>query len=159
MRKLLVALTLCAAPALFAGRATVGNQPFPADYKPHPCAPSQACASLKKSEIVQVGATMRGFSLTDEWVNAHWDEMLEMIKPSCAKLATCYATQGNVAIFCTDLLMPEVYGLCDRYPKGSVDYEQCAMFTRIYMLRADLQEKRRPAPRRRPRAPASARWT
>lgn len=142
MRKLLVALILCAAPALFAARPTVGNQQFPADYKPHPCAPAATCASLKKSEIVQVGATMRGYSLTDEWVNAHWDEMQELIKPSCAKLATCYATQGNIAIFCTDLLFPEFWSICDRYPKDSVDYEQCAMFTRIYTLRADLQDKK-----------------
>ncbi|HYR28677.1 MAG TPA: hypothetical protein VEU30_09430 [Thermoanaerobaculia bacterium] len=142
MKRALVALILCAAPSVFAARPTIGAQKFPDDYRPHPCAAPQACASLSKDEIVSVGATMRGYSLTDEWVKANWDAMLEMIRPTCAKLATCYATPGNQAIFCTDLLFPEFWGLCDaRYPAGSKDNEQCAMFIRIYTLRADLQDK------------------
>ena len=140
MRKLLV-LLLLVAPAAFAARPTTGSQAFPNDYKPHPCAPSQACASLKASEVVSVGATMRGYSLTEEWVRANFDTMVELMQPACAKLATCYATQGNAAVFCTDLLFPELSAVCDRFPKDSADYEQCAMFTRIYTLRADLQDK------------------
>jgi len=142
MKRILVVLFLLAAPAVFAARPTIGAQKFPDDYKPHPCAAPQACASLSKDEIVSVGATMRGYSLTDEWVKSHWDTMLEMIRPTCAKLATCYATQGNQSTFCTDLLFPEFWGLCDaRYPAGSHDNEQCAMFVRIYTLRADLRDK------------------
>ena len=141
MTKTLALLLLLASPAAFAARPSAGSQPFPNDYKPHPCAPSQACASLKPSEVVSVGATMRGYSLTEEWVTAKYDRMVELMRPACGKLATCYATQGNLAIFCTDLLFPEFWSVCDRFPKGSVDNEQCAMFTRIFTLRADLQDK------------------
>lgn len=141
MKKTLALLLLSAATTALASRPTAGHQPFPADYKPHPCAPSQACASLKQSEVVGVGATMRGYSITEEWLSANWNTMLEMIRPTCAKLATCYATQPNGSLFCMDLLFPEFWGLCDRYPKDSQDFEQCSMFMRVYTLRADLQDK------------------
>src|SRR5215212_3603147 len=141
MKKTLLLLFLLAGTSAFAARPTIGHQKFPDDYTPHPCAPSAACASLSKGEIVHVGSTMRGYSLTQDWVDAHWDEMLALMKPSCAKLATCYATPGNQAIFCMDLLFPEFWGLCDRFPAGSEMNEQCSMFMRIYTLRADLGDK------------------
>jgi hypothetical protein len=142
MKKALVLLMLAAAgTTAFAARPTIGNQPFPDDYVPHPCAPAAACASLSKAEVVDVGAAMRGYSLKEEWVDEHWDEMVALIQPSCRKLATCYATQGNQSLFCMDLMFPVFWGLCDRYPKDSEMYEQCSMFMRIYSLRADLKDK------------------
>lgn len=143
MKKTLGLLLLAAASlSAFAARPTIGHQPFPANYTPHPCAPASACASLSKSEVADVAATMRGYSLRQEWVDKHWDEMLALIQPTCAKLATCYATPGNQSLFCMDLLFPEFWGLCDRYPAGSEMNEQCSMFMRIYSLRADLQDKK-----------------
>lgn len=142
MKNALVFLVaLAAAGSAFAARPTVGNQPFPDNYTPHPCAPSQTCASLSKSEVVDTGSTVRGYSITQEWVDAHWDEMLTLIRPTCAKLATCYATPGNQSIFCTDLIFPHFWAVCDRYPKDSTDHEQCSMFMRIYSLHVDLRDR------------------
>jgi hypothetical protein len=142
MTRLLPLLLLAAASvSAFAARPTIGSQPFPDDYTPHPCAPAAACASLSKAEVVRVGAAMRGYSLKQDWVDRHFEEMVELLKPACAKLATCYATPGNQSLFCMDLLFPAFWGLCDRYPKDSEMFEQCSMFMRIYSLRADLQDK------------------
>ena len=140
-KTLLLVLTIVSATSALASRPTAGHQPFPADYKPHPCAPAQACASISRSSVTQAGATLRGYGITEDWLDANFDAMIELIQPTCAKLATCYATRPNGSLFCMDLLFPEFWGLCDRYPKDSEDYEQCAMFMRIYTLRADLQDK------------------
>jgi hypothetical protein len=142
MKKALVLLILLTAPAALAARATVGNQPFPNDFKPHPCAPSDACASLSQGDIVAAASTLRGYSLQQDWVDKHWNEMIELIRPTCRKLATCYATPDNSAIFCMDLLFPEFWSVCDRYPKDSEMFEQCSYFTRIYSFRADLRDKK-----------------
>lgn len=144
MKKALVLLLLVvAAPAaLAAGRLKAGNQPFPDDYKPSPCASSDTCASLEQHEIAQVASTMRGFSLQQEWVDKHWKDMIELMRPTCQKVSTCYATRGNSAAWCMDLLFPEFWGLCDKYPQDSVMWEQCSMFMRIYSLRADLRDKK-----------------
>ena len=130
------------APAAFAARLSSGRQPFPADYKPSPCAQAETCASVSQTDIVQVASTLRGYTLRQDWVDAHWNEMIELVRPTCAKLATCYATPGNSAIFCMDLLYPEFWGVCDRYPAGSEMAEQCSLFMRIYSFRADLRDKK-----------------
>lgn len=142
MKKALVLLVLLAAPAALAARSNTGRQPFPADYTPSPCAPTDACASLSQSDIAQVASILRGYTLRQEWVDKHWNEMIELIRPTCAKLATCYATPGNSAIFCMDLLFPEFWGSCDRYPAGSEMAEQCSIFMRVYSFRADLRDKK-----------------
>lgn len=142
MKRLLGISLLLAATSAFAARPTIGHQPFPADYKPSPCAPADACASLSKGQVVDVASTMRGYSINQDWLDKNWDTMMELIRPTCGKLATCYATPGNTSLFCMDLLFPEFWGLCDRYPQDSEDFEQCAMFMRIYSLRADLRDKK-----------------
>ena len=139
---LAVLSVFAAATSAFAARPTIGHQPFPADYKPHPCAPSDACASLTPGQVVDTASTMRGYSITQDWLDQNWTTMMELIRPTCAKLATCYATPGNTSLFCMDLLFPEFWGLCDRYPADSKDFEQCAMFMRIYSLGADLRDKK-----------------
>ena len=141
MKRLPGFLVLLASLNAFAARPTIGHQPFPDDYVPHPCAAAAACASLSRSQIVDAAATLRGYTIDQAWLEAHWDEMLELVRPTCAKLATCYATPGNSSLFCMDLLFPEFWGKCDRYPKDSPDYEQCSLFMRIYSLRADLKDK------------------
>lgn len=143
MKKALVLILLVvAAPAALAGRLKSGNQPFPDDYKPSPCAAADSCVSLQQHEIAGVASTMRGFSLRQEWVDKHWNDMMELMRPTCAKVATCYAARGNTAAWCMDLLFPEFWGLCDKYPKDSEMHEQCSMFIRIYSLRADLRDKK-----------------
>jgi hypothetical protein len=141
MKKVLVLLALLAAPAAFGGRLTTGRQPFPDDYKPHPCAPADPCGAVSPTDILQLATTLRGYPLRLEWVDAHWKEMMELIRPTCAKTATCYATAGNTAVFCMDLLFHEFWGVCDRYPADSEMAEQCSLFMRIYAFRADLRDK------------------
>jgi hypothetical protein len=142
MKKTLVLLLLLAAPAALAGRATTGQQQFPNDYKPHPCAPPAACSTLQQHDIVATASVLKGYKLRQEWVDKHWGEMMELIRPTCAKLGTCYATAGNGSVFCMDLLFPEFWGICDRYPAGSEMAIQCSLFMRIYTFRADLRDKK-----------------
>ena len=130
------------AASSFAARPTIGHQPFPDQFQQHPCAPGDACGSMTPGKIVDVASTMRGFILKQEWVDAHWKEMMELMRPTCRKLGTCYATPGNGAVFCMDLLFPEFWSVCNRYPESSDDYQQCAMFTRIFSMRADLRDKK-----------------
>ena len=139
MKTLLAVLLFLTATSSFADERKV----FPDDYTPHPCAPARMCKTgFTRRELVQQGATMRGFSLRDEWIDAHWDELMAAFQPICDKIGSCFATANNVAIFCTDIVLPDVWAICDeKYAKGTDDYEQCAWFVRIYSLGYDLHDK------------------
>lgn len=134
MKTLLVSLLLALPTSAFAARPTIGSQPFPNDYRPSPCAPEDACASLTPTGIVDVASTMLGYSIAQEWVDARWNEMISAIRPACAKLGTCIATRPNTVAFCVDLLKPEIWGTCDRHPAGSADYDHCAALTRVFTM-------------------------
>jgi hypothetical protein len=112
------------------------REPFPADYKPSPCATPAAVAKAGKtfpvSEISQI-ASMRGYTVGQEWVEAHWQELNEALQPVWAKTATCFVTAGNDQLFCSDVAASEAFPLCDRYPQGSVDHEKC-IFTMTAIL-------------------------
>jgi hypothetical protein len=141
MRILSAFLILFAATAASARRPTVGAQPFPNDYVPHPCASKTACKSFDPQELVGFAAATKGLTIDQDWIDKRWPDMIELIGPTCAKLATCYATPGNSDLFCFDLLFPEFWSLCERYPEGSKDREQCSMFVRMYMFGADLSDR------------------
>ncbi len=109
------------------------REPYPADYKPHPCAPAKGCQTWKQSEFVQAGARVQSYTLMQpKWVTEHWNELETALAPYCAKLATCYATRGNTYLFCDNTTAPMMVKVCDRYAKGSPDQEQCVMFVRTY---------------------------
>ncbi len=133
---LLVVLSLGATSAFANGR----QEPFPDDYTPSPCAPVQACDTIPQWQFANTAA-LKGFSIDNAWLDANWNRMIELTKPVCAKLGTCFATQGNLSIFCVDLLRPEMVATCDRFPKKSKDFEQCAMFMKIFAIGVDLRDK------------------
>ena len=124
-------LLLLVVPALAQSR-----QPFPDDYEPSPCASAApVCKTFRQSQFAEIAA-IRGFDIGQEWVDAHWNELSEALAPSCAKIATCFAT--NDALFCNDIVSAEVYATtCNRYPEGSVDREKCSFFVRTYLFGHD----------------------
>lgn len=112
------------------------REAFPSDYKPSPCAADTAavCQSFVQSRMTEYGATFRGFNLSQEWVNAHWDEMTKLFTPLCAKIANCFTVKGNDWVFCVDLLRADFLATCDRYPANSEDRTQCTMFALTYYI-------------------------
>lgn len=106
----------------------LAREPFPADYKPSPCATPAAVArvgkSFPQSEIAQIAA-MRGYDVGQEWVDAHWKELSEALKPIWTKAATCFVTANNDNLFCSDVAAAEAFTICNRYPEGSKDREKC----------------------------------
>jgi len=138
MRPLLAILILTALPIL--AEAPV-REPFPADYKPSPCAdPSKVCQSFNQSQFAEIAA-IRGFDIGQEWVDAHWKELTEAIRPICAKVANCFAAPNSEFTFCNDLLREEIYKVCDRYPADSTDRTKCDFFIRIYWAGHDRHSK------------------
>lgn len=136
MKKILVILLLSASTTLANGR----REAFPSDYTPHPCAPANACDPIPQWQVIDTAA-LKGFDIDSAWLDANWHRMIDLARPACAKLATCFAMEGNLSIFCVDLLRPEMIGICERFPKESRDYAQCGMFMRIFAIGIDLRDK------------------
>ncbi|MCI0479423.1 hypothetical protein L0Y59_02660 [Candidatus Uhrbacteria bacterium] len=131
MPRTLAILLVLAFPALAQSR-----QPFPDDYEPSPCASAApVCKTFRQSQFADIAA-LRGFDIGQEWVDAHWSELSEALAPSCAKIATCFATNGYT--FCNDIVSAEVFATtCNRYPEGSVEREKCSFFVRTYLFGHD----------------------
>jgi hypothetical protein len=132
MRKLFVTLSL-----LVAGTALAQTAPFPEDYQRSPCAPANACKSFERGRLANAGRSFLGFSIAEEWLDRHYESMLAIFKPLCAKSATCYTISGSTFQWCNDMLMPEFRATCDRFEKGSRDWEQCTMFVDVWSLGRD----------------------
>jgi hypothetical protein len=132
MKKLLL-LLLLAFPAL---AESPKREVFPSDYTPSPCAADTAavCKSFEKERIADHGGNFRGFNISQEWVNAHWDELMQAFTPLCAKIANCFTVKGNNWVFCVDLIGKEFRTSCDRYPADSEDRRQCGMVATIYVM-------------------------
>jgi hypothetical protein len=77
-------------------------------------------------------ATFRGFNLSQDWISAHWNEMIPLFRPLCAKIGNCFTVPGNDWVYCVDMLRNEFRATCDRFPKDSTDHEQCLMFSLTY---------------------------
>lgn len=129
-----LAFLILLAPSLLA--QTPAREHFPSNFTPSACAPDTACPSFNQSQFADVAA-LRGFDIGQDWVDAHWKELTDAIRPSCAKVNTCYGTPGNHFTFCNDILNDEIYGICDRYPEGSTDRTKCSFFVRIYWAGVD----------------------
>lgn len=140
MRHLLIALLLAsAAVAQNAPRADT----YPDDFKPQPCAPTAEaiCGHIRPGQMHDWAATFRGYDLHQEWVDAHWNEMMEGIRPLCAKIANCFTVKDNDWVFCIDM-MPEAFTQhCSRYPEGSLDRDQCTMFGATYFIAIGAKTK------------------
>jgi hypothetical protein len=110
------------------------REPFPADYKPSPCATPAAIARVGKtfpqSQISQIAA-MRGYDVGQEWVDAHWKELSEALQPVWTKAATCFVTGSNDNLFCSDVAATEAFTICNRY--SGTEREKCT-FTMTAIL-------------------------
>jgi hypothetical protein len=132
MKKLLVAFLLLAPLALAEGpRAPL----YPDDYKPQPCAPKDICSTLPRSEFGQI-AKIRGFELRQEWVIAHWDEMLKLMHPMCEKVANCQAVPGNPWVWCKDIHYDDFVAKCDAFTDAD-DRKRCTYFVSVFFLGQD----------------------
>lgn len=132
MRTLAFTISLLAATAALAQPA-----PFPDDYQRSPCAPANVCQSFERGRIVNAGRTFLGFSITEEWLGKHYEEMLAYFKPLCEKSATCYTISGSTFQWCNDLLMPDFRAACNRFERRSWEWDQCTMFVDIWSLGRD----------------------
>lgn len=132
MKKLLLLLVL-ALPAI---ADTPAREIFPSDYKPSPCAAdaSVVCQSFPQNRMRSYAGDFRGFNLKQEWVDAHWDEMLALFTPICGKMGNCFAVKGNDWVYCLDLMRNTFVSTCDRFPAGSEDHRQCTWFATIYFV-------------------------
>lgn len=91
--------------------------------------------------MAAAGRSHRGVSLDDNWVQLHWDEIMTALQPICAKIGTCYATGQNRFLFCNELAQPEMRKICERFPKGSRDMEQCGALVMTWALGIDFEAK------------------
>ena len=137
MSKTIAFLFLAAATTALAAE----RDPFPSDYTPHPCGPVSVCKSWDRSTFIAAGMRHRAVTLDSAWVDAHWDQMMAAVAPTCAKLGTCYATAKNRYLFCNELAEVEVRKLCNRYPFGSNDAQQCNAFLTAWVIGVDFNTK------------------
>lgn len=138
MRKLVLTIALFAATAALAQNApTPPVDPFPDDYQRSPCAPDNVCQSFERGRIMTAGHSFLGYSISDEWLDRHYDELLAYFKPLCAKAGTCYTLMGSTFQWCNDLLMPDLRAACNRFEKGTWDWSQCTQFVDIWALGRD----------------------
>jgi hypothetical protein len=137
-RKLAILLLLLAPAAL---GQIAAKRPFPDDYKPSPCAArDKVCKSFPQSQLAEIAA-FRGFDIGQEWIDAHWKELMASFEPLCQKMATCFSTPGNDYLFCNDMLEAEARPTCNRYPEGSTDREKCTFFMSAYLQGIDRNSK------------------
>lgn len=151
MRKILILIALTAtslaAPSLFA-QSTAPKLPpsphpvFPDNYTVSPCAPDNVCESFAQYKFIAAARTFLGFTLHDEWLGKHWTTLEPLMKPGCAKMATCYTVHGSFFTFCNDAVVPEMRRICDRFT-DPYDNEQCLMFAETYVLGVDQNSRRK----------------
>jgi hypothetical protein len=122
----------------------LARNPFPADYKPSPCATPEAIARVGKtfpqSEIHQIAA-MRGYDVPQEWIDAHWKELSGDLAPIWTKATTCYVTGANDNLFCNDIALNEAFATCNRHPQGSKDREYCVFAMTAILAGQDRNSK------------------
>jgi hypothetical protein len=139
MKKTLALLLLALAP--FALAEPPRPAAFPDDYEPHPCTAGMACASMDSHQVGEFAA-LRGWDVSQEWVEKHWNELIEAMQPYCAKAATCYAIQGNHWTFCNDVVSRDVQKICDRFDNGSGDQLTCRMVVRVVFGGHDVNSQK-----------------
>jgi len=143
MRRLVLTLSLVIATGAFAQTPPNAPNPpiapFPDDYRRSPCAATDVCSSFERGRIMTAGHSFLGYTISHEWLDAHFDELLAYFKPLCEKSAHCYPIMGSTMQWCNDLLMPEFRAACDRFEKGSYDWTQCTQVVDIWALGRDMR--------------------
>lgn len=133
MKKILALLLFVTTSVL----AETPREPFPSDYKPLPCArPELIGAEETPEHIGNVGRTLHRMNLRNDWLDAHWDEMMAAFKPVQAKVANCLAIPSNSWLFCNDFMFDE-FVATNHFAKGTDDYDQWAWATRAYHVLLD----------------------
>ena len=142
MRK--IALLLLSLAPFALAQDTQPRKPYPDDYTGVPCAESLSdCESFDQWALAQAAAKQRGVTLRQDWLDQHWNELAAALKPVCRKAGACYAQPPNDWMFCNDILHDDAYAICDRYPAGSDDHEQCFNFAVTYWFGNDRTSARR----------------
>jgi hypothetical protein len=133
MKKTLAVLLLL---AMSASAQTRRRETFPSDFKPSPCAPAveTVCKSFTPVSLRAAAGTYRAFHIDDKWLAAHWQELVAAYQPLCAKMSSCMTVVDNTWQYCRDLLRLEFMAVCNRYPEGSYDHEQCSMVSVVYHI-------------------------
>lgn len=140
MRKVLILILLAtAAIAENAPRPSI----YPTDFKPQACAPDAAavCVAVPAGQLRSYATTFRGYNLHQEWIDAHYDEMVKSFQPTCAKVASCFTIKGNDWVYCLDVVREDFLAQCDRFPEGSLDRDQCTMFAMTYYVALGAKTK------------------
>jgi hypothetical protein len=134
MKKTLAALLLLLATSALA--QTTRREEFPSDYKPAPCAPDtdSVCKSLSQPKLREAAGTYRAFHIDDKWLAAHWTELTAEYRKICGKIASCMTLRDNTWQYCRDIMHDDFLAVCDRFPKGSEDAEQCGMVSLTYFI-------------------------
>jgi hypothetical protein len=140
MRKLLILLLLATAAM---AENTPRRPAYPADFKPQACAPDAAavCVAVPAGQLRSHATTFRGYELHQEWIDAHYDEMVKAFQPICAQVANCFTINNNDWVYCLDIVREDFLGQCDRFPAGSADRDQCTMFAMTYYVALGAKTK------------------
>ncbi|HEY0139501.1 MAG TPA: hypothetical protein VGF48_01325 [Thermoanaerobaculia bacterium] len=142
MRKLLILIALAASSAV--AQAPDAPRPvFPNNYTPSPCAAENVCETFAQYKFIAAARTFLGFTIHDEWLYKNWDTLVPLMKPGCTKIANCYPINGSFFTFCNDAVVPEMRRVCDRFPEGSYDREQCLMFAETFVLGVDQNSRKK----------------
>ncbi len=134
MKKTLAVLLLLATSAV--AQTTTRREEYPSDYKPSPCAPAteETCKSYTAAKLREAAGTYRAFHIDDKWLTAHWAELSAAYTPLCAKMANCMTIRDNTWQYCRDIMRDDFLAVCDRFPKGSDDAENCGMASLTYFI-------------------------
>ncbi len=135
--KTFLSVLLLLAPLAVAGEAP--RAVYPDDYTPQPCAPRNTCSGVPASEYTGL-AKLRGYRLPQDWVVAHWDEMMTLMNPLCEKVANCQAVPGNSYLWCKDILTEDFPGSCSAFT-DETDRERCRYFTAVFFVGQDSRAR------------------
>lgn len=145
MKTTIAILALFSAVSLSAAKPPAYVPPpesFPDNYTPAACAPPNSCASFPKEEVGANAFRFLGLEMNEKWIADHYDEIMALFAPICAKHATCVGTASNPVMFCTDLVAPMLYSSCDTKYKNDWDLENCRQFAQIYSLGVDQYSRK-----------------
>lgn len=117
--------------------AQAPREVFPSDYKPQACAPQDLCRSFDRREFAAWAGVHRRLPIEQQWVEAHWDEMLTAFRPLCAKIASCVAVPGNDWVYCTNFMRSEFVDTANRFPADSIDHDQWRMSALVFYIGLD----------------------
>jgi hypothetical protein len=137
MKKAIVLLLLATAAS---AQQHPHSEIFPSDYKPSPCASTEACVAFTEVNFEEAAHAFTLRTLDPKWVDRYVDELRATAKPFCAKRATCNGSPGRVWWFCNDVFSQELRATCDKRfdpKKEKYDNESCHTWTDTFSSGVD----------------------